>query len=76
MPQGAGSDLRRLRRGLLPGNPTDQQPVYSPLDLNPTYGNTCSFKYRLWARLGVREIEQQHKRSRYSGLIGPADLRT
>jgi hypothetical protein len=29
--------------GLFPGNQNDQQPVYNPLDLNRTYGNTCSF---------------------------------
>ncbi len=29
--------------GLLPGNSNDNQPVYSPLDLNGTFGNTCSF---------------------------------
>ena len=29
--------------GLFPGNSNDRQPVYSPLDLNKTYGNTCSF---------------------------------
>ena len=29
--------------GISPGNKNDQQPVYSPLDLNNTYGNTCSF---------------------------------
>lgn len=29
--------------GLMPGNRYDQQPVVSPLDLNQTYGDTCSF---------------------------------
>jgi hypothetical protein len=29
--------------GLSPGNAHDQQPVYAPLDLNGTYGDTCSF---------------------------------
>jgi hypothetical protein len=29
--------------GLFPGNKNDQQPVSAPLDLNRTYGNTCSF---------------------------------
>ena len=29
--------------GLFPGNKYDQQPVYDPLDLNRTVGNTCSF---------------------------------
>lgn len=29
--------------GMNPGNRYDQQPVQAPLDLNHTYGNTCSF---------------------------------
>ena len=29
--------------GLSPGNRNDSQPVRAPLDLNGTYGNTCSF---------------------------------
>ncbi len=30
--------------GILPGNSNDRQPpVNSPLDINGTYGNTCSF---------------------------------
>lgn len=29
--------------GLFPGNKHDQTPVYSPLDLDQTVGNTCSF---------------------------------
>lgn len=29
--------------GISPGNSNDRQPVYSPLDINGTYGNTCSF---------------------------------
>ncbi|MEQ1601062.1 MAG: hypothetical protein ABL885_04725 [Methylophilaceae bacterium] len=29
--------------GLFPGNKNDQQPVYAPLDINRTYGYTCSF---------------------------------
>ncbi len=29
--------------GLFPGNKHDREPVYSPTDLNRTYGNTCSF---------------------------------
>lgn len=29
--------------GLFPGNTHDQQPVHAPLDLDRTYGNTCSF---------------------------------
>lgn len=29
--------------GISPGNSNDQQPVTAPLDVNGTYGNTCSF---------------------------------
>lgn len=29
--------------GISPGNSNDSQPVKAPLDLNGTYGNTCSF---------------------------------
>ncbi|WGR96972.1 hypothetical protein MTX26_21245 [Bradyrhizobium sp. ISRA443] len=29
--------------GLSPGNANDQQPIPSPLDVNGTYGNTCTF---------------------------------
>lgn len=29
--------------GISPGNSNDRQPVTAPLDLNRTYGNTCSF---------------------------------
>jgi hypothetical protein len=29
--------------GLFPGNSNDKTPVYSPIDLNGTYGNTCQF---------------------------------
>lgn len=29
--------------GISPGNRNDKEPVYSPLDLNGTYGDTCSF---------------------------------
>jgi len=29
--------------GISPGNKHDNKPVYSPLDPNRTYGNTCSF---------------------------------
>ena len=29
--------------GLFPGNKNDQTPVYDPLDLDGTFGNTCSF---------------------------------
>ena len=29
--------------GMFPGNSFDSEPVINPLDLNQTYGNTCSF---------------------------------
>lgn len=29
--------------GISPGNRNDRQPVYAPLNINKTYGNTCSF---------------------------------
>ena len=29
--------------GMSPGNKNDREPVKAPLDLNNTYGNTCSF---------------------------------
>jgi len=29
--------------GLYPGNANDDKPVYAPMDLNKTYGDTCSF---------------------------------
>ncbi len=29
--------------GISPGNSNDETPVYSPLDINKTYGNTCQF---------------------------------
>lgn len=29
--------------GTNPGNSNDRQPVYAPLDLNRSYGNTCSY---------------------------------
>ena len=29
--------------GISPGNKNDRQPVTAPLDVNRTYGNTCSF---------------------------------
>lgn len=29
--------------GLMPGNSNDRRPVTDPLDVNRTYGNTCSF---------------------------------
>ena len=29
--------------GIMPGNRYDRQPVFDPLDINRTYGNTCQF---------------------------------
>jgi hypothetical protein len=29
--------------GISPGNSNDREPVYAPLDINETYGDTCSF---------------------------------
>jgi len=29
--------------GIAPGNKNDKEPVKAPLDINRTYGNTCSF---------------------------------
>jgi hypothetical protein len=29
--------------GIFPGNSNDRVPVYAPLDVNRTYGNTCQF---------------------------------
>ncbi len=29
--------------GIYPGNSNDRRPVYDALDINRTYGNTCSF---------------------------------
>ncbi|WP_136796031.1 hypothetical protein [Desulfosediminicola ganghwensis] len=29
--------------GISPGNKNDDKPVYSPRDINGTYGDTCSF---------------------------------
>lgn len=29
--------------GISPGNSNDREPVRAPLDVNGTYGNTCSF---------------------------------
>ena len=29
--------------GISPGNRNDRQPVYDPLDLNRSFGNTCQF---------------------------------
>lgn len=38
-----GSLYGVCKGGLFPGNDNDREPAYSPLDLNKTYGNTCSF---------------------------------
>jgi len=38
-----GSIYGMCMGGLNPGNRYDQAPVYSPLDLDGTLGNTCSF---------------------------------
>jgi len=32
--------------GLNPGNKNDNRPVYAPLDIDRTYGNTCQFDYQ------------------------------
>jgi hypothetical protein len=29
--------------GMNPGNSNDEEPVYSPTDINNSYGNTCQF---------------------------------
>lgn len=29
--------------GMMPGNANDEQPVFAPLDLNGSVGNTCGF---------------------------------
>jgi hypothetical protein len=39
----AGSIYGICAGGMYPGNQNDQQPVYAPLDLNQTYGDSCSF---------------------------------
>lgn len=39
----AGSIYGVCTGGLFPGNKYDDRPVYSPLDPNRTYGNTCQF---------------------------------
>lgn len=31
--------------GSQPGNSNDQAPVYAPMDMNNTYGNTCSSSF-------------------------------
>ncbi len=39
----AGSIYGVCMGGLSPGNTYDDKPVYAPLDINRTYGNTCQF---------------------------------
>ena len=41
--KGSGSIYGVCTGGLSPGNSNDQQPATDPLDLDGTYGNTCSF---------------------------------
>lgn len=41
--KGSGSIYGVCVGGISPGNSNDRVPVYSPMDLNNTYGNTCSF---------------------------------
>lgn len=41
--KGSGQMYGACVGGISPGNKNDRQPVYAPLDLNKTYGNTCSF---------------------------------
>ena len=41
--KGSGQIYGVCAGGISPGNRNDRQPVYSPLDPNRTYGNTCSF---------------------------------
>lgn len=38
-----GSLYGVCKGGMLPGNANDKKPVTNPLDINKTYGNTCSF---------------------------------
>ncbi len=38
-----GSLYGVCKGGLYPGNKNDRQPVYAPLDMDKTYGNTCSY---------------------------------
>lgn len=38
-----GSIYGVCKGGLFPGNKNDDEPVYAPLDLDKTYGNTCQF---------------------------------
>lgn len=39
----SGSIYGICEGGMSPGNNNDRQPVQAPLDINGTYGNTCSF---------------------------------
>ena len=39
----SGSIYGVCEGGISPGNSNDRQPVQAPLDINGTYGNTCSF---------------------------------
>ena len=39
----SGSIYGVCEGGVSPGNRNDRQPVRAPLDVNRTYGNTCSF---------------------------------
>lgn len=41
--KGSGQLYGICAGGLFPGNKYDREPVYAPLDLNQTYGDTCSF---------------------------------
>jgi len=41
--KGAGSIYGVCAGGLSPGNSNDQEPATDPLDIDGTYGNTCSF---------------------------------
>jgi hypothetical protein len=36
--------------GMNPGNANDEQPVERPMDMNNTYGNTCSTRYDCGSR--------------------------
>jgi hypothetical protein len=41
--KGSGQIYGVCAGGRSPGNQNDRRPVYAPLDLDRTYGNTCSF---------------------------------
>lgn len=41
--KGSGQLYGICAGGMSPGNSNDRQPVRAPLDLNQTYGNTCTF---------------------------------